>query len=565
ALTVSGGGVVDTLSLIGVAPGTAFALSDDGRGGTEVHEVPPAPSGLVLLSDSGTPGDNRTNVTVPLIGGSGEAGDRVRLFDGGADTGQSTIVGAGGGWVLAPSLAAGVHLLTASESDGAGEVSLPSAGLSVTIDTSAPLTAVVSASFAFDGGAAPIGIASPSDSDDPADALGVTVTGLPGNGTLTLGDGVTPVTAGEPLTIGQLSGLLFTPAADRPAAGGSFGYSVTDRAGNTAAGGATLTVVPSATVSFFDFLFAYGDGKDYYYGRAADNGTFGYHVGQHISVGLGQYTVFDKEGLPAPVAAGSVFVSNYSHDGPGAASPVPLGFPAADGIGGLGSESDAVRGSDGQPHNFSPTLEASFATSALFGFVFSYADGAAFYTGTVAVAPGSTPAVPSGGILGSYSVFAEGVTPRDAGTVAVDRFTAGGASYVPDGAAGGAGGLGSEAGSITVNGTTFVFSDRQEPVIPSGIASVPLDPTPDPNDVVASILTEIYREVLDRLPDPGGLATYRAGLAGGGSAASVRRDIAASDEAGGLINGLYHQIFGRDADPVGLAIYRGALANGSSL
>jgi len=45
----------------------------------------------------------------------------------------------------------------------------------------------------------------------------------------------------------------------------------------------------------------------------------------------------------------------------------------------------------------------------------------------------------------------------------------------------------------------------------------------------------------------------------------VRRDIAASDEAGGKLNGLYHQIFGRDVDPGGLATYRSALANGSSL
>jgi len=42
-------------------------------------------------------------------------------------------------------------------------------------------------------------------------------------------------------------------------------------------------------------------------------------------------------------------------------------------------------------------------------------------------------------------------------------------------------------GSITVNGTRFGFSDHQEPVIPSGGAAIPVGPSPDPGDVIASI------------------------------------------------------------------------------
>src|SRR6185295_919862 len=131
--------------------GTAFALSDDGSGGTAVQEVPPAPAGLALspLSDSGIVGDSLTNDTTPFITGTGETGDTVRLFDGGVDTGQSTIVAASGGWTLKPSLGPGVHVLTAREADGAGNLSQPSAGLRLTIDTSAPLPAARSASFVF--------------------------------------------------------------------------------------------------------------------------------------------------------------------------------------------------------------------------------------------------------------------------------------------------------------------------------------------------------------------------------------------------------------------------------
>ena len=535
--------------------------------------APPAPSGLTLLSpqsDSGVLGDNLTNVTRPIITGTGEAGATVMLFDGGVFTGQSTIVAPSGGWILSPLLGPGVHVLTATEIDDAGNLSAPSAGLTLTIDTSAPQTAPVSASFAFDGGPRPIGIAAPDGVDNPSGSLVIKVASLPGNGTITLADGVTLVTVGQALTIEQLKGLLFAPAPDHLGESDSFSYTVTDLAGNAATGEATLTVTGSATVSFLDFVFIYNDGRDYYYGRAADDGTFGYHVGLQIPTSAGNYTIFHKEGPPATAPAGSVFIDNYWHGGPGAATTTPdkISASQADGTDGLGSESGAIRGVDGQLHAFSSASAASFATNALFGFVFSYADGAAFYTGTVAVVLGSTPAIPpSGGILGSYSLFDAGVTGRAAHTVVIDRFTAGGASYIPDGAGAvaGFGGLGSEASSITVGGTHFSFSDQEEPVIPAVIPAVLDHPTPDPSDVFTGIVTEIYLEVLGRAPDPGGLATYTAGLAAGQSAALVRRDIAGSDEATGLVQGLYHQVFGRDADPGGLAAYISALANGSSL
>jgi hypothetical protein len=339
----------------------------------------------------------------------------------------------------------------------------------------------------------------------------------------------------------------------------------------TATATSTATVVPASTVSFFDFVFTYGDGKDYYNGRVADNGTFGYHVGQQIATGAGRYDIFDKEGqaAPAEVAAGSVFVVNYSHGGPGAASPTPVAFPAADGSGGLGSEQDAVRGVDGQLHNFSSTLEASFASIPLFGFVFTYADGAVFYTGTVADASGATASRVasdgSGRVLGAYSVFGEGLTGRPSGSVTVDRVTGGDGSFIPTQAGGGSG-LGSETGSITPYGAAVGFSNQVEPVLNLGVPRPPVNPLPDPAGVFASEVNEIYLEVLGRAPDAGGLAAYVAALAAGTATASmVRRTIANSDEARGLLNGLYHQIFGRDIDPSGLNTYSGALANGSSL
>jgi hypothetical protein len=67
-------------------------------------------------------------VATPSITGTGEAGDTVRLFDGGAPVGSSTVA-PGGAWAVAASgLWAGVHVLSATESDGAGNLSAPSAG-----------------------------------------------------------------------------------------------------------------------------------------------------------------------------------------------------------------------------------------------------------------------------------------------------------------------------------------------------------------------------------------------------------------------------------------------------
>jgi hypothetical protein len=546
--------------------------------------VPPAPAGLALFasSDSGAIGDNLTNVTTPFIVGTGEALDTVRLFDGGSEI-QSTIVAPSGGWNLVPLLAAGVHVLTATVTDGGGNVSGPSAPLVLTIDTAAPLTVPASpAAFAADGGAQPIGIVAPSD--DLAGLASITVRELPDNGSVTLADGATAVTAGQVLSVAQLTGLKFTPAPNRIGSSSSLTYTVTDRAGNASVGSATLGVAVPAVASLFDFVFTYNDpSRDYFYGTVSDNGLFGYQIGQQITTTAGRYDIFNQEGLPATTPAGTVFVTNYSHGGPGQASTTPVNTAAGQpsGTGGLLSVSDAVRGTDGQRHEFSSTLEASFGgATALFGFVYTYAGGAAFYSGTVTDdgsfgPPGGTEPISRtvsddlGHVLGSYSIFGNGVTTRAPGSVVIDRFTIGDASFVANhagpGAVDGTGGLGSEIGRITVNGTIFGFSADHDPGLTLSVQTVPADPLPNPADAIGRQIGEVYRQVLGRNPDSEGLATYSAALAGGTSLASIRTTIARSGEAQSLLNGLYHQIFGRDADAGGLATYTGQLINGSSL
>jgi T5SS/PEP-CTERM-associated repeat protein len=92
-------------------------------------------------------------------------------------------------------------------------------------------------------GPLPLGIPVPTDAADanPAD-LGALVTGLPGNGTITLADGITPVTLDEALTIAQLTGLEVTAAADAAHTSSAFTYTITDPAFASADGAAAIEV-----------------------------------------------------------------------------------------------------------------------------------------------------------------------------------------------------------------------------------------------------------------------------------------------------------------------------------
>ncbi len=137
-------------------------LEVDGRvyltGGTEVGEptsagggvlsalppdttAPDAPSvpDLVAASDSGTSdSDDVTSEATPTLVGTAEADSIVRLFDGAVEVGSAVAVG--GGWLITTSvLADGVHSLTATVTDAAGNESVPSGALVVRVDTLAPV------------------------------------------------------------------------------------------------------------------------------------------------------------------------------------------------------------------------------------------------------------------------------------------------------------------------------------------------------------------------------------------------------------------------------------------
>src|SRR5207237_1504886 len=102
---------------------------------------------------------------------------------------------------------------------------------------------------AGNSGPTPIGIVPPPDPSYPASQLTITVTGLPNDGVVLLGDAVTSVYSGEVLTADQLSGLVFKASASTFDASSSFAYTVTDPTGLSATGTATLAIGAAATTS----------------------------------------------------------------------------------------------------------------------------------------------------------------------------------------------------------------------------------------------------------------------------------------------------------------------------
>jgi len=104
--------------------------------------APAAPStpDLTAASDSGLSNtDNLTNVVTPIFAGTAEAGATVTLFDGTTAIGTG-VADASGNWSFAtsPPLGTGPHNITATATDGAGNVSPASGALTVNIDITAP-------------------------------------------------------------------------------------------------------------------------------------------------------------------------------------------------------------------------------------------------------------------------------------------------------------------------------------------------------------------------------------------------------------------------------------------
>lgn len=109
---------------------------------------PAAPSAPDLASATDTGASNTDNITAnstPTITGTAEAGATVTLYDTDGSTVLGTTTATGGNWsITSTSLSEGVHTLTATATDAAGNVSTASSSLTATIDTTAPTLAITS-------------------------------------------------------------------------------------------------------------------------------------------------------------------------------------------------------------------------------------------------------------------------------------------------------------------------------------------------------------------------------------------------------------------------------------
>ncbi len=97
--------------------------------------------------------------------------------------------------------------------------------------------------------ATPIGLTAPTDTAFQPAQLAITVTGLPSDGVVDLAGSTAAITAGQVLTGAQLAGLTFTPGAGVSSASSAFVYAVTDPAGGTASGTATLAIGAGAVAT----------------------------------------------------------------------------------------------------------------------------------------------------------------------------------------------------------------------------------------------------------------------------------------------------------------------------
>ena len=123
------------------------------------YTAPTAPSilGLVSTDDSGTVGDNITNVRQPHLSGTAEVGSTVRVVDGSGKSYGSAVVPSGGKFsvLISSPLGDGTYPLEAQATDLAGNVGPVGPSFSLTILGTAPAAPAAPALLAADDSGGP--------------------------------------------------------------------------------------------------------------------------------------------------------------------------------------------------------------------------------------------------------------------------------------------------------------------------------------------------------------------------------------------------------------------------
>ena len=232
--------------------------------GTDTPDSPPVvprvlatPVVTAVSNDTGSNShDGVTSDRTLLITGSAEAGSIVTVFLGNSSIGTAT-ADSSGHWSFdytGTSLADGTYAFTAQASDAAGETSLVSAALTVTIDTTIAILGAPDLQTASDS-AGPGGTASDNLTSDTTPSFTIDVSTATAGDTIELLNGgasfATPVT--HTLTAADIAAGSYTLTADTLGTGAhDIAVKLSDAAGNSSASAAlTVTIdniLPSAPI-----------------------------------------------------------------------------------------------------------------------------------------------------------------------------------------------------------------------------------------------------------------------------------------------------------------------------
>ena len=475
--------------------------------------------------------------------------------------------------------------------DPAGNSNSGTAMLGIGDAVGNPVSISGALSVAFGQQATPLGILAPTDPNFAATDLSVTVNTLSTNGTLTMADGVTPITAGEVLTVAQLTSLMFIAGQGASNQTSSFSYTVTDEAGNSDTGGFLLTVgaqLPPAAPSIITPEITdtatptiQGTAEPGSQISLFDDGSL---VGTAVTDGSGNFSTVLSGSLTLGNNTLTATASNAA--GSSAASPA-LGVFDTGTIGTSGAVT-----TDFTSVQIGSLLGNNYSLAFLSG-----TESVKLVDGTLSVGPDTTEALVQRlyeGLLGRTG-NATGLTfwDQQISSGGSDSAVAAGFLASPEYQAEQGGltntqfvdslyqGMLGRAADATGNAfwTGLLDSGASRADVSVGIAQsaeakAALAPTtsqvwvPDPTGTLAE---ELFQTGLGRTVDSAGLAFVKSAVAQGATALQIAQDVVASPEFQALhgaqsnvalINSFYQEGLGRPLDPVGSSFYGGLLTSG---
>lgn len=247
----SGNWAVTLTTALGAGPHTFIAQATDAAGNNSdpsatftlnVDLTPPAVPVLVsVVDDVGTvtnlTSGQLTNDAQPTLTGTAEAGSTVKIFDNGVLIG--TVTATGGAWSFTPSpaLGDGLHPLTITATDAAGNASGPTTAFVVNVDATAPNAPVI-ASVVDDVGT----VTGPVINGNPTNDTQPTLSGTSEpNAVVRIYDGTTLVGT----VTADTNGNWTLPQTTTTLTNGqhNFTATATDAAGNTSAPSSITSIV----------------------------------------------------------------------------------------------------------------------------------------------------------------------------------------------------------------------------------------------------------------------------------------------------------------------------------